>query len=166
MSKNRIWLISDTHFGHSNILKYEPVLRPFKTIQQHDEELIYRWNHVVKPDDTVWHLGDVAFGRENLEVLDRLNGRKNLVPGNHDAYGWELYLKRFNKVLPYAKLGGAFLSHVPIHECQFSRVVGNIHGHMHSKTVNDPRYVNVSVEQTDLAPILLEKVLAKFPKKL
>lgn len=51
-----------------------------------NEEIISRWNAVVKPEDTVFHLGDVALGPwvEWDGLLRRLNGYKILVVGNHD----------------------------------------------------------------------------------
>jgi calcineurin-like phosphoesterase family protein len=75
---------SDTHFGHANILRLSN--RPFSDIQHHNEMLVKNWNDVVGPDDTVFHLGDVALGTfvDSIEYVRRLNGFKILVPGNHD----------------------------------------------------------------------------------
>lgn len=78
------WFTSDSHFGHTKNLAYSS--RPFDTIQQHDDELIQRWNLTVKPTDTVFHLGDLALGdiRTTVRRTAVLYGRKFLVPGNHD----------------------------------------------------------------------------------
>lgn len=75
---------SDTHFGHANIIRYCD--RPFKDVSHMNETLIHNWNSVVSPDDTVYHLGDVALGRwdEWDAALSRLNGNKVLIVGNHD----------------------------------------------------------------------------------
>lgn len=80
-----IFLISDTHFNHANILNLG-VGRPFKDINHHNEMLIQNWNSVVTPDDTVIHLGDVSMGAwpDGLMMVKRLNGYKILIPGNHD----------------------------------------------------------------------------------
>lgn len=77
--------VSDTHFGHLNIIKYSN--RPFKDVSHMNEVLIGNWNEVVAPNDTVYHLGDVALGDKSLweSVFSRLNGYKVLVVGNHDA---------------------------------------------------------------------------------
>lgn len=160
---NKTFGIGDTHIGHANILKFEPIHRPFKTIEEHDEEIIKRWNATVSPKDTVWHLGDVLFGRGNFHKLERLNGIKNLILGNHDSYGLDLYLKYFNKVVPYHSINGVLLSHMPVHPCQLDRYRGNIHGHMHSKKVDDPRYANLSVEHINLTPVLLDAIINKMP---
>lgn len=75
---------SDTHFGHRNIIKYAN--RPFKDVEHMDEILIRNWNDTVGPDDTVFHLGDVALGSWERwhNILTRLSGYKILVVGNHD----------------------------------------------------------------------------------
>lgn len=157
MRPAKIWVISDTHFGHKNILGFEKEHRPFHTIQEHDRHLVQQWNSVVAPQDTVWHLGDVWFGKEGYKPLEQCNGLKKLVLGNHDHYPMELYLRFFSKVLGAAKFGGCALTHIPIHPYQLEhRFTKNIHGHMHSKKLDDKRYVNVSCEQIGLTPVLLQ----------
>jgi len=75
---------SDTHFGHRNIINLSN--RPFRDVQHMNEMLVMHWNSNVSPDDTVVHCGDVAMGpiRESMEYIQRLNGYKILVIGNHD----------------------------------------------------------------------------------
>jgi calcineurin-like phosphoesterase family protein len=75
---------SDTHFGHKNIIKYSN--RPFADVSHMNEALIENWNALVSPEDTVYHLGDVALGpwEDWDKVLTRLNGYKVLVVGNHE----------------------------------------------------------------------------------
>ena len=77
-------LTSDTHFSHANIIRYCD--RPFSDLAVMNERLVDAWNDRVRPDDEIWHLGDVAMGRieESLLIIRRLHGRKFLVPGNHD----------------------------------------------------------------------------------
>lgn len=79
------WFTSDTHFSHSRILVLGDG-RPYKDISMHNEMLIKNWNDRVAPEDTVFHLGDVALGPwpDGLDCVKRLNGQKVLVPGNHD----------------------------------------------------------------------------------
>lgn len=158
---NRVFVISDTHFGHEAVLRFEPSFRPFSSIQEHDEALVERWNSVVRQGDTVWHLGDVYFGgKDNHYILARLNGRKHLVMGNHDAYPLDCYSKYFTRIFGAASLRNCILTHVPVHPSQLEfRFKYNIHGHMHSHIIGDPRYINVSAEQTDLTPVLLDELL-------
>lgn len=82
---SKTFFTSDTHFGHFNIIRY--CNRPFETVAEMDEELIKRWNTVVKPEDTVWHLGDFSFymSKEKVtSIVKQLNGTIYLVKGNHD----------------------------------------------------------------------------------
>lgn len=82
-----IFVTSDLHFGHKNILKFNPETRPYDSIEEHDEALVDNWNSVVGPNDTVWNLGDLSFHRDfnkTLDILERLNGQHHLILGNHD----------------------------------------------------------------------------------
>ena len=86
-----IFLISDTNFGHSNILTFKnadgTLMRPgFEDVNDMDETIIHNWNKVVGAKDKVYHLGDVGFKNFTVlsETLVRLNGEKVLIKGNHD----------------------------------------------------------------------------------
>lgn len=160
-----IFFIGDTHFGHTNIIKFEPEKRPFKTIFEHDEELIVRWNSVVKENDIVWHLGDFAFKMQESVIANiarRLNGDKRLILGNHDNFKKIDYTKFFTAVYGVHYLNrGYILSHIPVHEQQMKRWPINIHGHLHSHFLDDKRYWNVSCEQINCTPISLEALCQK-----
>lgn len=82
-----IWFTSDTHFGHENIIRYAN--RPYENVTDMNLSLIKAWNSVVKPQDTVYHLGDIAMGTskspESLKhIIDTLHGEKIFILGNHD----------------------------------------------------------------------------------
>jgi calcineurin-like phosphoesterase family protein len=156
---SKVFVTSDTHFGHKRIIEFEKSARPFATIEEHDRELVARWNSVVSKRDTVWHLGDVFFGKDGHLVLAELNGHKKLVLGNHDHYPLEIYKQYFGKIYGAAEYRHCILTHVPVHECQMYRYAKNIHGHMHSKSIPDTRWVCVSVEHTNLAPILIDAAI-------
>lgn len=151
----RLFVIGDTHFGHKKLA----MIRGFASVEEHDEFLVDRWNSVVFKRDTVWHLGDVAFGRSALSHIGRLNGTKKLVAGNHDQYPTAAYLEYFNRVLGAAEVWNCILTHIPVHQSQFYRYRLNIHGHLHDKAVADGRYVCVSAEHYGLAPVELESVV-------
>lgn len=82
-----IWFTSDTHFGHHRII--ELCDRPFDNVDHMNSVIVNNFNEVIQPDDTLVHLGDVALGSisDSLPVVSRINGRKILVPGNHDRVG-------------------------------------------------------------------------------
>ena len=79
-----IFFTADTHFGHTNIIKY--CGRPFETKEEHDEAIITNWNSVVQKDDYVYHLGDFGFGHPKRlqSICSRLKGGIHLLRGNHD----------------------------------------------------------------------------------
>lgn len=156
---NRSFVIGDTHFGHKKVIEFESVKRPFETIEEHDAELVKRWNSVVKKKDTVWHLGDVLFGKGSFEILGQLNGVKKLVMGNHDKYHASEYLKYFSQVVGSTQYKGYLLTHIPIHPSQLFRYKGNIHGHLHSSEIDDVRYICVSAEHINLTPLCLQDVI-------
>jgi calcineurin-like phosphoesterase family protein len=160
---NRVFVISDTHFGHKKIIGFEATFRPFETIDAHDRELVARWNAVVRPKDTVWHLGDVFFGKDGHKVLGELNGLKKLVLGNHDHYPLDIYNCYFVKIYGAAEFSDCLLTHVPVHESQMYRYRINVHGHMHSKSIPDPRWRCVSAEHTGLAPMLMSDAIGSAP---
>ena len=172
------WFISDTHFGHKNILEYEKEARPFETVEGMNETIIERWNKVVGDKDTVYHLGDFCFGKSSIAIASRLNGRKLLVLGNHDTYQPSEYLLYFDRLFGAVFWHEALLTHIPVHP-EHSRCFLNVHGHLHSKRVEqkvydlfrlqtgvgdmdalanprmmeDRNYFNVSCEQNNLTPI-------------
>jgi calcineurin-like phosphoesterase family protein len=160
------YLVSDTHFGHANIVAFLDAdgnkIRPFSSVEEMDEVLVSRWNAVVRPGDRVYHLGDVVMNRRCLPILDRLNGRKVLVKGNHDIFQLKDYVKYFDDIRAYKVFPshGIICSHVPVHDGQLrERFTLNVHGHLHQNTLADGRYLNVCVEQTGYAPVPLDDIL-------
>ena len=183
-----VFLVSDTHFGHNGVCHFmrsdgETKLRPWDTAEEMDEEMVKRWNERVKPTDKIYHLGDVVINRRALGIMRRLNGDKVLIRGNHDIFRDDEYRQHFRELRAYHVMNGLILSHIPVHEASLGRFGCSIHGHLHANRVMkargvdartgdilysdeiDPRYYNVSVEQTDFAPILFEDVLKKIKEQ-
>lgn len=156
------FLISDTHFGHWGVCKFlcgdGSKLRPWNTPEEMDEALIKNWNEVVKPKDKVYHLGDVVINRRAFKTLERLNGDKVLIKGNHDIFKLSDYTPYFRDIRGYHVMDKCILSHIPVHRSQSIRFRNNIHGHLHSNNLDDNWYFNVSVEQINYTPIAWENV--------
>jgi calcineurin-like phosphoesterase family protein len=154
---SRVYVISDTHFGHKRITA--PDARNFSSVEAHDQELVARWNAIVRKRDTVWHLGDVFFGTHAHAILGELKGHKRLILGNHDTYPLAVYQQYFSHIYGAAEFRGCILTHIPVHESSLYRYAKNIHGHMHQKSIPDSRYACVSAEQYGLAPVLMDTVI-------
>lgn len=161
-----IYIWSDLHLGHNNIIKYED--RPFTDISLMNKLLIKNWRETVSSDDTIINLGDVCFkfGKEKLsKVIKNLPGHKILVLGNHDrskSINWWREAG-FDEVYKYPIIYDKFyiLSHEPIYINRHMPYV-NVHGHMHSKQIDDKQCVNVSVELIDYKPILFDSIKEMF----
>jgi calcineurin-like phosphoesterase family protein len=163
MTEN-VFFTSDTHFYHENILKY--CNRPFSSVDEMNEKLIKNWNSVVGKNDIVWHLGDFCFGRkENIsEILPKLNGKINLVMGNHDHQKVKFYYDvGFNRVYDRQVLINGFyiLSHAPLQFLNDNCPFFNIYGHVH----DSPMYNTWSkcgccacVERHDYKPISWKEI--------
>jgi len=160
---SKVFLISDTHFGHKNILTFlnqdGSKLRDFASVEEMDETMIDNWNKTVSKNDKVYHLGDLVFSNRKLqEVMPRLNGTKVLIKGNHDNLKLSQYMQFFKDVRAYHILDKMLLSHIPVFVGSMERWGINIHGHLHGNNVPDPRYINVSVEQINFTPIDFEEI--------
>ena len=163
----KTFLISDTHFGHANILTFKNQdgtnLRPFSSLEEMNETLINNWNSVVSNEDKVYHLGDVLFTKKWLDlILPRLNGTKVLIKGNHDNLKLSQYQQYFKDIRAYHVLDKFLLSHIPVHPESVSRWTANIHGHLHNNVLSDDRYLNVSVERINYIPVNFEYIRSLY----
>jgi calcineurin-like phosphoesterase family protein len=159
-----VFFIGDTHFGHKNIIGFCRPQFAGKTIEEHDEILLDNWNKVVHHNDTVYHLGDVAWSTKAYKnILSRANGEKRLIMGNHDNYTLNEYKKFFYKVYGAKYFDQGILTHIPVNPMQLEhRFRYNIHGHLHDSRVDDPRYINVACEQINYTPIAWEDLKKKY----
>ena len=174
-----IWFISDTHWGHKNILRYSN--RNFANVDEMNAKLIENWNAVVKPTDTVYHLGDVAFmpWRDFLQTMHSLNGHKHLILGNHDKMiieNWDKLLnqKIFDSIQYYYELKHNKQKFVLFH---FGQRVwnkshhGSIHlyGHSHGSLPPHGKSVDVGVDAKfiteEYRPVSIDEVIAYMDKR-
>lgn len=169
-----VFITSDTHLSHANILKYEPG-RPGATIQEHDEIIITAWNETVGHNDTVYHLGDFAFARiaDVQRLFDRLHGQKILIPGNHDdkdvrnKLGWKDVLDRLTEIKIDKKL--VVLCHYPMLVWNKSHYGSlHLHGHSHGHITQTGTRFDVGIDAVGQwkenhrfgAPVPLEDIFA------
>lgn len=180
-----IWFISDTHFFHDNILGFldnagNLVRGQFSSVNHMNEYIVENWNERVKPQDKVYHLGDVAVGVKEqqafTDLMHGLHGHLRLMLGNHDHIHQPAY-RRFDTIELWT--GGKFkqynfvASHIPLRPDQMRDGEYNVHGHLHQNLVRDvywardvdshvseidKRYINVCVEHTDYKPIHLDEI--------
>ena len=166
-----IWFTSDTHYGHKNIIGYCD--RPYDSVYQMNQDMIANYNALVGPNDTVWHIGDVAFGGKSdiNDVLWALNGKIHLVLGNHDfkTLRGDL-LKRFESVQHYAEIN---FQRTKIVMCHFPfsswhkqhRGSINLHGHSHGKKQpHGKRRLDVGVDCHEFYPIHIREAFDKAVK--
>lgn len=169
--KHEQWFISDTHFFHANILKFTDadgirIRHPFHSLEDMNEKMIDNWNSVVKDNDYVYHLGDVTFQyhRPFSELMHRLKGSKRLIVGNHDKIWNPALQANFAKVFLWRgfKEENFTATHMPALLSGLRDGKFNVHGHIHQNTMDDPHYINVSVEVRNYTPVHLDTILAEI----
>ena len=160
-----IFFVSDTHFGHANILKFTRAdgspMRSFASVQEMDDYMVEQWNSVVRPQDKIYHLGDVAMKKYDIGKVHRCNGHKRLIRGNHDIYPTKIYLQFFEEIYSMRVLENMLFTHIPIHPESLRHDWINVHGHVHNNVPQlhyGPRYLNVSVEETEYRPLAIEEL--------
>lgn len=145
----KVWVTSDLHFGHANIMKFNPDTRKYKDVEHMNSEMIRQWNLSVMPDDTVYILGDVAFcnAQKATAIVRSLNGNKILVAGNHDSKLIKdpSFRSSFKEIHQYLSINhnGSRVSmfHYPIHEWdQCHRGAIHLHGHVHGNVTGLEKY--------------------------
>lgn len=161
-----IYFISDTHFYHSNIIKYCD--RPFNNINEMNETIINNWNNIVNKQDTIYHLGDFCLSSDDeiKNIFNRLNGNIILIRGNHDRKPVKFYEEIGFKVLTHAPIildeYKLMLSHVPLPDSKIKKGYINLHGHIHNKKISDDysekKHINLSVDVTNYKPISLDEI--------
>lgn len=160
------YIISDTHFGHRNMMNYEN--RPYDTVEKMDRDMVEGWNNSINQDDTVIHLGDVRHHPAKLyaeDYLSKLNGNILLVRGNHDG-GVPQNPKGFNVVESATIKHGKYifyLEHQPVDTNHWQ-----IHGHTHRHTPfidREKKNINVSVEVIDYRPLRMDRLIGYLNKK-
>lgn len=161
-NSRKIFVISDTHFNHRNIIDYCD--RPYNSINEMNKDIIKKWNSVVKPNDIVLHIGDFGFGNRNelQSIINQLNGEKYLILGNHDYRLGKNFFEKigFKKVYKEYVLANIVFSHYP-KEVKKGQI--NIYGHIHNSKpeewYDDKNHFCACVEMINYTPIGLSEIL-------
>jgi len=165
-----VWFISDHHLSHAKLLtfrdKNDMLIRPeFDNVKQMNEHILEMHNQTVGPNDIAYFLGDLMWDKpESWNIVAQMHGVILFTPGNHDDIPTLASANIFDDMKLWYKLtveGKRLVAgHVPFNNMDIRRCDINIHGHIHEKSMNDPRYFNVCVEQLGYEPIHVEDIVA------
>lgn len=170
---DRIWFTADQHFGHANIIKF--CNRPFADIDEMDATLIANWNKVVKPGDTVFHLGDFTLGDQAVAhgYFIQLNGNIHILsnPWHHDKRWINQYPGMYTRTGDIEILPALVVAEMPHGEghphaitlCHYPFAEWDrkhygawcLHGHSHGKHKGEGYIFDVGVDNTNYYPINL-----------
>lgn len=163
VNKDDVFLISDLHLGHANIIRYcsRPFL--FSDVTGMDRVLIDNWNYIVSKDSRVFYLGDLCYGKHalgNEDYIKKLNGDITFIAGNHD--------KSSKNFVPSFTLDFMGLKFHLVHDPANSLPDFNgwtIHGHHHNNDLRHfpfinfiDRRINVSAEVVGYVPVGLSEI--------
>ena len=169
--EQKIWMWSDLHFFHKNIIRFSD--RPYPDVETMNEHLVANFNELVGPNDiSIWG-GDVGFGNNTQvnELVDQCNGYKILVVGNHD------FNKRKVRNLNFDETHMVYLidtlevsllfTHYPMYNIPYPYV--NVHGHLHvypNPISHHDRHININCELQEYKPIPLDETIKKARMRL
>lgn len=164
---------SDTHFGHKNIVEY--CKRPFATFGEMDKEIVRRWNEVVTGNDTVYHLGDFAFGRDATlpyisDIAKELKGKIKLIRGNHEKMASAIQW-RFSSINDYSEIniGGQeiVLFHYGMRTWHHDlRGTWHLYGHSHGGLPPFGKSLDIGVDSWDFAPVSFDRLKEVMDKRV
>lgn len=167
-----IFVISDTHFFDEDIYLYDGKARYgcFSSLEEMHDVIKTRWNSIVEKSDIVYHLGDVSklHNLKAIDLLNSLNGKKFLVPGNHCNIAFWARSGCFVDIASWFKMleQQVILSHFPLQRNAYDsygeswfNVHGHLHGYKQEKLVNS---VDVSCECVGYSPKSLEDIISEF----
>lgn len=168
----KTFVTADIHFSHSNILKFCPETRPYTDADHMNEEIIKGWNADVGHGDLTYILGDVAFCNANKAVtyLNRLNGRKILISGNHDVKLLKdnKFRECFNEIHVYHEMTWkghmVCMFHYPIFKAWNRAHYGSVHlhGHLHGGVsgLEDYRARDVGIDAIGSMVVSMDDIVA------
>jgi calcineurin-like phosphoesterase family protein len=161
-----IYFTADHHFGHGNIISL--CKRPFANIKQMNDRLIQNWNEKVRPQDTVYHLGDFAYKNEDRpsEIFSQLNGTIHLIAGNHDYRHLGCYgalFKSVNQILVLKLSPKMVLCHYSMRSWLGSvKDSWHLYAHSHGKMPSYGLSFDIGVDVWNFYPVSYDEVREKM----
>lgn len=191
LTTGTVWIISDTHYHHKNICRGVtnwrtqdgkiPVssTRDFRDLDEMDSTIVNNINAKVGPDDTLIHLGDVAFGGFEMigQFLDRLVCKNiHLVLGNHDHHiqnDREGIQNRFLSVQNYLETNiegeNFILCHYPLQSWNgLNKGFIHLHGHVHLSAQNkwgNGRRLDVGMDGNNMQPYKITEIVHMMDRR-
>lgn len=177
----KIFATSDLHFGHDRAFVWGA--RGFKSIEEHDAEIIKRWNEVVAAEDDVYILGDLMLGdnAHGIHCLSQLNGKLHILTGNHCTSARQKLYHTLENMVEFCgcattikyKKKQLYLSHYPTitsnMEANPHQAVFNLYGHTHQTTNfynGQPFMYHVGVDSHNCYPVLLDDVITEIKNEI
>ena len=179
MNETKIWISSDHHFDHKNILKYQAHTRPYSDVQEMNEGIIRQHNALVEPNDEVYFLGDFAFTGDTDKVctwLDRMNGKKHFVFGNHDKIMRNdeirkrfVWMKDYHelKIPGRKKMPAIVMSHYPFYSWnRMHHGALHFYGHTHGAvpTMMSGRGRDIGLDTNNCYPLNVASLIKSMTK--
>ena len=162
---SRVFFTSDLHFGHTNLCRH---IRNMSA-EESDELIIRNWNKKVTKRDIVYMNGDFTMEKPAIisKYVKQLHGEIRIIGGNHDTVPCcKEFLRLGIQVVGNIEYKGFLLSHVPLHPREVDFFLGNIHGHIHDKTVDlGYKYINVNTEFHNYTPVLFDDLFGAYLEK-
>jgi len=162
------WWTSDTHFGHSRIIQY--CNRPFANHEEMDEEILKRFNEVIKPGDELYHLGDLSWSSYDLnKFFSRLNTKQvHLIYGNHDTKK-----TKHPNIVSYSDIKSVtidgqtmILCHYPMRSWKNqSHGSFQLYGHCHGTLSGIGRQMDIGVDTNNFYPYSFEQIRDTLKEK-
>lgn len=171
----KTWITADIHFSHTNILKFCAKSRPFYDVEEMNDTIIKNWNNLVSPEDKVYILGDIAFttAQAAARLVNRLNGTKILIKGNHDVklLREQVFRDCFAEIHDYLEIGyngsRLVMFHFPIWEWdRMHHGAVHFHGHCHGRPTGiQGRIMDVAMDDNNCLPHLMDDAINKVMRQ-
>lgn len=159
----KIWILTDTHFGHRNMINYENRPQDFSSL------ILRNTKETIGKQGVLLFLGDFCIGNDEMwhqNFFGRLNPRVMgwMVLGNHDKKNLTWYLDHGWDMVCFSlelKIHGKHLRFTHEREETLPEGVINVHGHSHSKGESDENHISLAIEKMKYGPEELRNILGK-----